>query len=178
VLGRASSGLYWLGGGVLRRARGAARRNHRDDGPAPAKACVSPVWIPAACSSARRSRSARSCSCLEVLLSAGVTVLYGTHLHAPLVLIATALLATAGLAAAGTAYAAVASGLRVGTTLLPLLLLPVFSAGPARGHGAPGKPDWRGAPGDAVSWLELLAAFAVLYVAVGVVGYGTLQEES
>lgn len=114
---------------------------------------------------------------LESLLAVGVVFLYGTDLHQPLLLILTALLATAGLAAAGTAYAAVAAGLRVGATLLPLLLLPVLAPvllAATRAWEA-GLAD---TPADAISWLELLAAFAVLYVAVGVVGYGTLQEES
>jgi heme exporter protein B len=106
-----------------------------------------------------------------------VTVLYGTELHEPLLLIATALLATAGLAAAGTAYAAVAAGLRVGSTLLPLLLLPVLAPVLLAATRA-WEAGLAGVPSDAVSWLELLAAFAVMYVAVGVVGYGTLQEES
>ncbi|MBA2608201.1 MAG: heme exporter protein CcmB [Actinobacteria bacterium] len=114
---------------------------------------------------------------LEALLTIGIAFFYGTKLHEPMLLLATALLATIGLAAAGTAYAAVAAGLRVGTTLLPLLLLPVLAPVLLAATRA-WEAGLAGVPGDAVSWLELLAAFAVLYIAVGVVGYGTLQEES
>src|SRR5205085_3620961 len=113
---------------------------------------------------------------LEVVLAVGVTFLYGTNLREPLLLVLTAVLATAGLAAAGTAYAAVAAGLRVGATLLPLLLLPVLAPVLLAATRA-WEAGLAGVPSDAISWLELLAAFAVLYVAVGVVGYGTLQEE-
>lgn len=114
---------------------------------------------------------------LEAILTVGIAFLYGTELHQPLLLLVTALLATAGLAAAGTAYAAVAAGLRVGNSLLPLLLLPVLAPVLLAATRA-WEAGLAGVPGEAVSWLELLAAFAVLYLAVGVVGYGTLQEES
>ena len=114
---------------------------------------------------------------LEVVLAIGVAFLYGTDLHAPPVLVGTAALATIGLAAAGTAYAAVAAGLRVGNSLLPLLLLPILAPVLLAATRA-WEAGLAGTPSEAVSWLQLLGAFAVLYVAVGVVGYGTLQEES
>ena len=176
VLGRASSGLYWLAVvfcAVLAVQRGATIETTDRAGEGMRLAGLDPggVFL------GKALAVGAQLLVLEVLLSAGVAVLYGTDLHAPLVLIGTALLATAGLAAAGTAYAAVASGLRVGTTLLPLLLLPVLAPVLLAATRA-WEAGLAGTPGDAVSWLELLAAFAVLYVAVGVVGYGTLQEES
>src|SRR3954447_12757254 len=66
---------------------------------------------------------------LEVLLFAGVVVLYGTELKAGGVALAlaTAVTATIGLATAGTLYGALAAGLRVRDTLLPLLLLPILT---------------------------------------------------
>ena len=114
---------------------------------------------------------------LEVVLALGIAVLYGTELRAPLVLLVATALATIGLAAAGTAYAAVASGLGARDTLLPLLLLPVVAPVLLAATRA-WESALQGVPGDATPWLELLAAFAVLYVAVGVAGYGVLQEES
>ena len=176
VLGRASSGLYWLAVvfcAVLAVQRGATIETTDRAGEGMRLAGLDPggVFL------GKAVAVAAQLLVLEVLLAVGVAFLYSTDLHAPLVLISTALLATAGLAAAGTAYAAVASGLRVGNTLLPLLLLPVLAPVLLAATRA-WEAGLAGSPGDAVSWLELLAAFAVLYVAVGVVGYGTLQEES
>jgi heme exporter protein B len=176
VLGRASAGLYWLAVlfcAVLAVQRGALieSTDRAGEGLRLAGLDAGGVFI------GKAAAVATQLLVLEALLAVGVAFLYGTDLHEPVVLIGTALLATAGLAAAGTAYAAVASGLRVGNTLLPLLLLPVLAPVLLAATRA-WEAGLAGEPGDAVSWLELLAAFAVLYVAVGVVGYGTLQEES
>ena len=114
---------------------------------------------------------------LEVLLGAGVVVLYGRALHGPVLLVATCVLATIGLAAVGTVYGALAAGLRVRETLLPLLLLPVVApvllAATRASEAALG-----GSPGDGWPWVRLLGVFAVIYVAFGVVAFGPLLEES
>jgi heme exporter protein B len=176
VLARASAGLFWLAVVfctvlAVQRSATVETADHGNEGMRLAGLDPSGIFL------GKASAVAAQLLVLEVLLGAGVTVLYGTELHEPLLLIATALLATAGLAAAGTAYAAVAAGLRVGSTLLPLLLLPVLAPVLLAATRA-WEAGLAGVPSDAVSWLELLAAFAVMYVAVGVVGYGTLQEES
>lgn len=114
---------------------------------------------------------------LEVALGLGVTIMYGTSPQGPLLLVVTCLAATAGLAAAGSLYGALASGLRVRDTLLPILLLPVlapvliaatqaFSAAYAHSSGT----GWR--------WFGVLAAFALLYLAIGIFAFEPLLEES
>jgi heme exporter protein B len=114
---------------------------------------------------------------LEALLAAGVVVLYGARLSGAVLLVATNLLATAGLAAAGTLYGWLASGLRVRETLLPLLLLPVAApvllAATEAWQAALG-----GRAGDGTRWLDLLAVFAAVYAAFGVLAFGSLLEES
>src|SRR6516225_3721335 len=50
---------------------------------------------------------------VEVVLGVGVVVLFGTDLHDPGLLVATAAAATVGLASAGTVYGMIAAGLRV-----------------------------------------------------------------
>ncbi|MEY2399396.1 MAG: heme exporter protein [Actinomycetota bacterium] len=175
VLGRAAAGLYWLAVvfcTVLAVQRSATVEVTDRAGEGLRLAGMDPggVFL------GKAVAVAAQLLVLEALLTVGIAFLYGTHLHEPVLLLGTALLATAGLAAAGTAYAAVAAGLRVGTTLLPLLLLPILAPVLLAATRA-WEAGLAGVPGDAVSWLELLAAFAVLYVAVGVVGYGTLQEE-
>ncbi|MGI8751241.1 MAG: heme exporter protein CcmB [Acidimicrobiales bacterium] len=114
---------------------------------------------------------------LEVLLGAGIVVLYGTTLHDPLLLVATAVVATVGLAGAGTLYGVMASGLRVRETLLPLLVLPVVAPVLLGATEA-----WRVALGlsadDGWRWLALLVSFAVIYVTLGVLAFGALLEEA
>ena len=116
---------------------------------------------------------------LELVLGAGVVVLYDVDLHGVGVLVATCLAATAGLAAAGTLYGVLAAGLKVRDTLLPLLLLPVVApvliAATRASESALSGVALDVAPAD---WLRLLGVFAAVYVAFGVVAYGPLLEES
>lgn len=114
---------------------------------------------------------------LEALLLAGIAVLYGTELRSFALLGLTCGLATMGLAGAGIVYGVMAFGLRVRETLLPLLVLPVLAPvllAATRSFEA----ALAGTPGEAVSWLGLLAAFAVLYAVVGLFGFGPLLEET
>ncbi len=114
---------------------------------------------------------------LEVVLGAGVVLLYNVDVHGIGILILTALAATIGLAATGTLYGVLAAGLRLRETLLPLLLLPVLAPvmlGATRAF----EDGLEGAPGDAWPWVALLGIFAVLYTAIGVLAFGPLWEET
>ncbi|MDA8359631.1 MAG: heme exporter protein CcmB [Actinomycetota bacterium] len=112
---------------------------------------------------------------LQVALWAGITLFFGVRLHVIWLAVVASLLATVGLAAAGVIYGALSAGLRVRETLLPLLVLPVLApvllsgsevwSAALFGHAAAGE-----------SWLRILAPFAVVYVVVGIVLYGPLQE--
>jgi heme exporter protein B len=114
---------------------------------------------------------------LEVLLGVGVVVLFGTRLHDPALLVLSALCASIGLATAGTVYGMVAAGLRVRETLLPLLVLPVVAPVLLGATQA-----WMAALGlsttDGWKWLSLLGSFAAIYLALGIVSFSTLVEES
>ena len=116
---------------------------------------------------------------LELVLGLGVVVLYDVEPTGLGTLALTAAVATLGLAAAGTLYGAVAAGLRVRETLLPLLLLPVVAPVLIAATRASEAALGTGVAGiDAGQWLGLLATFAVVYVGVGVVAFGSLLEES
>lgn len=114
---------------------------------------------------------------LEVVLGGGIVVLYGTGLSDPLLLVATAVLATAGLAAAGVVYGIMAAGLKVRETLLPLLVLPVVAPVLLAATQA-----WRSAlhlsRDSGGRWLTLLGSFAAIYLTLGVLGFGTLLEDT
>ena len=114
---------------------------------------------------------------LEIVLGAGVVVLYGSHLRDPLLLLAICILSTAGLAAAGTIYGVVAAGLKVRETLLPLLVLPVvapvlLAATRACEAVIEGQSGW------AMPWMRILGVFTVVYVSFGILAFGPLLEEA
>jgi heme exporter protein B len=114
---------------------------------------------------------------VEVVLGAGVVVLFGADLRDPGLLVATAGAATLGLAAAGTVYGIIAAGLRMRETLLPLLILPVVAPVLLGATQA-----WMAALGlsttDGWKWLALLVSFAAVYVTLGVLSFGSLLEET
>ncbi len=115
---------------------------------------------------------------LEVVLAVGVVVFYDVTLRGAVLLVATCLLATVGIAAAGTVYGAVAAGLRVRDTLLPLLVLPVLApvllAAARASEAALGVTT----AADGWPWVRLLAVFTAIYLAFGIVAFGPLLEEA
>lgn len=114
---------------------------------------------------------------LEVVLAAGLFLFYDVAVAGLGPVALASFLAAVGVAAAGTLYGAVVVGLLVRETVLPLLLLPVL--GPAM---LAATRAWEEALGgtatEAWPWIGLLAAFALLYVVMGVLAYGPLLEES
>jgi len=82
-----------------------------------------------------------------------------------------------GIAAAGAVYGALAARLRSGTTLLPLLLLPLLAPvliGATRGFevalGREAGPGW--------PWVALLGIFAVVYLTLGALLFRPLLEDA
>jgi heme exporter protein B len=112
---------------------------------------------------------------LQIVLWAGVTFLFDVRVHVIWLAVTASLLATVGLACAGVLYGAMSAGLHVRDTLLPLLVRPIL---------APvllaGTKVWQAALDGNVSsgtdWLRLLIPFAVIYLVIGIVLYGPLQE--
>ncbi len=112
---------------------------------------------------------------LQLLLWAGVTLLFGVRVHTAWLALSASVLATVGLASAGVIYGAMSARLRVRETLLPMLVLPILApvllAGARAWDGALNGPVSAG-----VGWLRILGPFAVVYLVVGIVLYGPLQE--
>jgi len=114
---------------------------------------------------------------LQAVLLAGVVALYGTELDGAGLLAATCAAATIGLAATGSLYGALAAGLRVRDTLLPLLLLPVVA--PVLIASTRAFEAALGTVGvDGWAWVSLLTVFAALYTALGLACAGVLLEEA
>lgn len=114
---------------------------------------------------------------LQVLLGVGVAFFYGRTFRDVWLLALTCLLATGGIAAAGVVYGLMAAGLRVRETLLPLLILPVLAPVLLAATRA-WEAGLAGVPGNATSWLGLLAVFCALYVVFGVLGFEAILEAS
>jgi heme exporter protein B len=176
VLQRATAGLYWVAilfSALLAVQRGFALEAVDGNRDALRLSGLSPAGI----FLGKAGAIALELAGLEILLGVGVVVLYSTTLSGWLLLVTTCVVATIGLAAAGSLYGVLAAGLRVRETLLPLLLLPVVAPvllGATRAFEAALDQS----PADGWSWVSLLTTFAVIYVAFGVLAFGSLLEES
>jgi len=72
-------------------------------------------------------------------------------------------------------YGALSAGLRVRDTLLPILVLPVLAPVLLAGSKA-WAAALSGNTASGTQWLKILAPFALVYLVVGLVLYGPLQE--
>jgi heme exporter protein B len=132
---------------------------------------------------------------LDVVLLIGVVVLYDARLRSGgvVLLVTSTVLTSLGLAAIGTLYGALSAGAAVRETLLPLLLLPVAAPvliGATRAFQAAfgtgcGVLDSRGnvqkclvEVSEGWQWVGLLAVFATVFTAVGLVAFGPMLEDA
>lgn len=176
VLAPASAGLFWIA--VLLSALLATQRSFAVESADGARDGLRLSGLdPAGIFLGKAAAVVAEMLVLEGLLAVGVAVLYGAHLTGGLVLVAACVAATVGLAAVGIVYGAVASGLRVKETLLPLLFLPV-AAPVLLGATKAWDEALAGKPGGGLGWLSLLVVFAVVYVTIGIAAFGPLLEES
>lgn len=176
VLTRATAGLFWVA--VLLCTLLAVQRSFAMEAADSARDGLRLSGLdPAGIFLGKAAAVALQLAVLEALLTAGVVVLYGSRLQGALLLLGTCSAATVGLAAAGTVYGALAAGLRVRETLLPLLLLPVVAPVLLAATRA-WEAALSGAPADGNPWLQLLGVFAVVYLTVGVVAFGPLLEDA
>jgi heme exporter protein B len=113
---------------------------------------------------------------LEAVLTLGVVLLYGARIQVPWMIVVSCVLGTLGLAVTGTLYGALSAGLRVRETLLPLLLLPIVAPVLLAGTRIWQAAMTGGTPSDGTQWLRLLVLFDAVYLAVGVVLFGPIQE--
>jgi heme exporter protein B len=176
VLSTAAPGLFWIA--VLFSALLAVQRSFAIEAADSARDGLRLSGLdPAGIFVGKAVAVALQLAALEVVLGIGIVALYDTHLHGALLLVVTCLVSTIGLAAAGTVYGALAAGLKVRETLLPLLTVPAVAPVLLSATRA-----WEVALGQSVDdgwrWVQLLAVFAIVYVVLGVLAFGPLLEES
>ena len=177
VLTRTSAGLFWVA--VLFSALLAVQRSQTVEGADGVRdATLLSGLDPAGVFLGKSLAVVVQLLLLEVVLALGVVVLYDVDIDGLPTLVATMLVATVGLAAAGSLYGALAGGLRVSETLLPLLLLPVVAPVLiAATRASESALDITTVDVAAADWLGLLGVFAAVYVAFGLVAYGALMED-
>lgn len=113
---------------------------------------------------------------LEVVLSVGIFVFYGSSVKQPLLMIVTGLLAATAVASTGTLYGELASGLGARESLLPIMLLPVLApvliAATRAFEEALGNASVNG-----WAWLGLLGMFSAAATGFGGLAHGVLVDE-
>lgn len=114
---------------------------------------------------------------LELIVGTGAVILFGVSLANAGLLIVTIVAATVAIACAGTLYATLAAGQRVRETLVPLLVLPVL-APVLLGATQATEAALFGPVSDGWPWAGLLGAFALFYIAIGIIAFGSFLEES
>lgn len=115
---------------------------------------------------------------LEAVLAAGVILLFGSSVRSAGLLVLASVAGTAGMAAIGTLYGSLSAGLRVRETLLPLLALPVLAPVLVAGTRAWQLGLATGTSGGSAPWVAMLLVFAAVYLALGVLVFGPLQESA
>ena len=114
---------------------------------------------------------------VQIVLIAGVIVLFGAEVEAWPLLVITCLVATIGIAGAGTLFGALVAGVRARETVLPILMLPVLA--PVLIGATRAFDDALGSVAvDGWAWLGLLAGFGIINVVLGALSYGVLLEET
>jgi len=114
---------------------------------------------------------------VQVLLVAGVIVLYGASVDQWLLLVVTCVVATIGIAAAGSLLGALVAGVRARETVLPILLLPILA--PVLIGATRAFDDALGSVAvDGWAWLGLLTGFGAINLVLGALAYGVLLEET
>ncbi len=112
---------------------------------------------------------------LEAVLLVGVLIVFHVLVTAWATLIASCVLAAIGLCAASILYGSLAGEARIRATLLPVLLLPITAPVLIAGAKAFDASVVTGS-GSGARWLGILAVFALVYTALGIVLYGPLEE--
>jgi heme exporter protein CcmB len=114
---------------------------------------------------------------LEIVLALVSSLLYDRHLAGGLMLAASCVVATVGLVSVGTIYGVVSVGTHQRETLLPLLFFPMV-APVLLAAVKVWDAALAGTPGRGLGWLDVLAVFAVAYLAIGTVAFGPLLEDA
>lgn len=175
ILDRIASGLLWMA--VLFAAVMSARRAFQaetEDG-ALEGLLLAPI-DKAAVFLGKTAAVAAELVALVAFVLLLVVVLFDLSLASPLALAGGFVLGSIGLAAVGGLFGVVAEAARTREAIFPMLVLPLVTPVLIAGVRATDLAT-RGSGGEAVSWLGLLLAFDVVFVASGILVFGFLMED-
>jgi len=114
---------------------------------------------------------------LELVLTPAVLLLYDVQVTDWLLLIAAGAAGAVAFSVCGVLWGVMAAGLRVRSTLLPLLLIPVLA--PVLLAGSRAFETALGIRADAGwSWTSLMFVIAAVHTVVGLAAFGFLLEEN
>ena len=174
LLAQSAPGLFWLA--VLFSSVLAAQRSMAiEGGPASRDAARLLGLDPAGIFLGKSLALLVELVLLEGMLLIGVLLFFHVSVTAWWILLAACLLAAVGLCAASVLYGSLAGEARMRATLMPILVLPVVAPILIAGSKAFESSVATGS-GSGARWLGVLAVFAVVYLALGVVLYGPLEE--
>ena len=176
VLERATSGLFWVT--VMFVSTLAVQRSTSIETTDGARRALLLAGIePAAVYAGKTVAIAVQLVVVQVVLIAGVIVLFGATIEGWSLLVITCVVATIGIAGAGTLFGALVAGVRARETVLPILMLPVLA--PVLIGATRAFDDALGSVAvDGWAWLGLLAGFGIINVVLGALAYGVLLEET
>lgn len=176
VLETATSGLFWVT--VMFVATMAVQRSTAIETSDGARRALLLAGVePAAVFVGKLIAVAAQLLLVEIVLVAGVVVLYDARIESWGLLASTCVVATIGIAAAGSVLGALVAGVRARETVLPILLLPILA--PVLIGATRAFDDALGSVAvDGWAWLGLLAGFGAINVVLGALAYGVLLEET
>jgi heme exporter protein B len=114
---------------------------------------------------------------LEAIVIVAASALFGLSLgNEPLTLVAAFVLGTVGLSAIGSLFGVLSESVRARQAIVPLLVLPMATPVLVAGVKATALAT-AGRGGEASSWLGLLIAFDLVFLAAGTLVFGQLLED-
>lgn len=174
LLAEAAPGLYWLS--VLLSVVLAAQRSIAVDGSRATREGARLLGLdPAGIFLGKTLALLIEVLALKVGLMIGVVVMFHVQITGWALLIVSCVVAALGLCAASILYGSLAGEARIRATLLPVLILPICAPVLIAGAKAFEASVATGS-GSGAQWLGILAVFALVYTALGIVLYGPLEE--
>jgi heme exporter protein B len=176
LLQQTAPGLLWLA--VLFASVLAFRRSYETEGEDGALEGLLLAPIDKACVFLGKAAAvAAQLLALEVVVVLLVSALFGLSLtRDPGALAAAFVLGTVGLAAVGSLFGVLAESPRAREAVFPLLVLPLTTPVIVSAVKATALAT-QGSSGEAASWLGLLLAFDVVFLAAGTLVFGYLMED-
>ena len=174
LLKESAPGLFWLA--LLFSSVLAAQRSLAIEGSEATKESTRLMGLdPAGIFLGKTAALVVELAALEVVLMAGVILLFHVSVCSWWLLVSSLVIAAVGLSSVSVLYGSLAGGARMRATLLPVLVLPILAPVLIAGAKCFSASVAGGTSGGS-RWLLVLAVFSVVYSVLGIVLYGPMEE--